>query len=99
MFDVKMPLLHFSPSLLRVCGTSLEFKLSKLESAQKHFVLGTLRNFPWNYPIHLSSYKYRCKLIDIPTLQLRRDIMCYIFNENNKWRNLCSFLKFQLILI
>lgn len=46
----------------------------RLESIQRRFVRYALRQLPWTNPLHLPPYEQRCRLIDLDTLQLRRDL-------------------------
>ena len=53
--------------------------VSMLESVQKQFFLRALRNLSWEDPKHLPSYESRCKLIELPSLQRRRDMISVMF--------------------
>lgn len=46
----------------------------RLESIQRRFVRYALRQLPWTQPFQLPPYENRCRLMDLDTLQLRRDL-------------------------
>lgn len=46
----------------------------RIESVQRRFIRFALRLLPWRDPFRLPSYRSRCQLIDLETLQSRRDI-------------------------
>lgn len=46
----------------------------RLESIQRRFVRYALRQLPWTNPLQLPPYEQRCRLIDLDTLQLRRNL-------------------------
>lgn len=46
----------------------------RLEGIQRRFVRYALRQLPWSQPMQLPPYEQRCRLIDLDTLQLRRDL-------------------------
>ena len=45
----------------------------RIENVQRRFIRFALRRSPWRDPLRLPSYESRCRLIDLDTLQLRRD--------------------------
>ena len=45
----------------------------RIENVQRRFIRFALRRLPWRDPLRLPSYESRCRLIDLGTLQLRRD--------------------------
>lgn len=46
----------------------------RIESVQRRFIRFALRRLPWRDPFHLPSYESRCKLINLDTLAVRRNV-------------------------
>lgn len=47
---------------------------ARIESVQRRFIRFALRRLPWRDPFRLPSYESRCKLIDLDTLSVRRNV-------------------------
>lgn len=45
----------------------------RIESIQRRFVRYSLRLLPWRHPMRDTPYEHRCQLLQLDTLQLRRD--------------------------
>ena len=52
---------------------------SRIETVQRRFIRFALRRLPWSDPFRLPSYEQRCRLIDLDTLQSRRDVIRALF--------------------
>jgi hypothetical protein len=46
----------------------------RVEAVQRRFVRFALRRLSWNNPFQLPSYESRCKLIELQTLRIRRNV-------------------------
>lgn len=46
----------------------------RIEAIQRKFIRFALRFLPWNDPLNLPSYESRCKLIDLDSLESRRNV-------------------------
>lgn len=53
--------------------------MERIESVQRRFLRYALRRLPWRDPFRLPSYNNRCQLIDLETLQVRRNIARAMF--------------------
>lgn len=54
--------------------------IQRIEAVQRKFLRFALRFLPWNDPVNLPSYESRCKLINLDSLQSRREVSkaCFI---------------------
>lgn len=48
--------------------------VERIESVQRRFIRYALRRLPWRDPFRLPSYQSRCQLIQLESLQTRRDV-------------------------
>lgn len=48
--------------------------IERIESVQRRFIRFALRRLPWRDPLRLPSYRSRCQLIDLESLQVRRNV-------------------------
>lgn len=53
--------------------------MDRIESVQRRFIRFALRRLPWRDPLRLPSYESRCHLIQLETLQARRNIARAMF--------------------
>lgn len=53
--------------------------IERIESVQRRFLRFALRRLPWQDPFRLPSYQNRCRLIDLETLQARRNTARALF--------------------
>lgn len=53
--------------------------MDRIESVQRRFIRFALRRLPWQDPFRLPSYESRCRLIQLETLQARRNIARAMF--------------------
>lgn len=51
-----------------------ENSAARLENVQRRFIRFALRRLPWRDPFRLPSYESRCKLINLDTLAVRRNV-------------------------
>lgn len=72
-----LPILEYAS---QVWSPSYEYQIGNLESVQKHFLLYALRKFKWQDRFRLPSYKHRLLLLDMNTLEDRRNIsrICFV---------------------
>ncbi len=62
-----------------VWNPNYQIHSDKLESVQKQFLLFALAHFRWDSRVSLPSYTSRLKLINLPTLSSRREMLGIIF--------------------
>ena len=62
-----------------VWNPSYQIHSDKLESVQKQFLLFALAHFRWDARVSLPPYTSRLKLINLPTLSSRREMLGIIF--------------------
>jgi hypothetical protein len=65
-----------------VWAPNYEIHIKRIESVQKKFVRYALRKLGWSDPFRLPEYTARCTLIDLQTLESRRDISAFCFVLN-----------------
>lgn len=49
-------------------------EIERIESVQRRFIRFALRRLPWRDLLRLPSYRSRCQLIDLESLQVRRNV-------------------------
>jgi Reverse transcriptase (RNA-dependent DNA polymerase) len=62
-----------------VWSPNFEVHRKRIEGVQKKFLRYALRNLGWSDPLNLPPYEDRCKLLNLRSLESRRDVFCAVF--------------------
>jgi hypothetical protein len=82
-YTIKTLYILYVRSILEYCSVvwcpHQPIHVTRIESVQKQFLLFALRKLGWSSNLSLPSYEARCMLINIETLEKRRDVAMISF--------------------